>query len=563
MTPLRALATVALLAMAATPVPQGPPTAPPPAKAVPAWRQATSLAVVTVRGEFDATLRASIERRIAAAASAGARAAVLDIDTPGGDLYATLELCIWIKERAPIPVWAWIHPKAYSAGTIIALACRGIVVSPGAAFGDAAPIAALPGLGLQALPVAERAKLEAPVLSEVVDSARRNGYDETVVRAFVSAPDEVWLLERKDSGARMFIGREEYVAAFGVDPVTTRRAGSAQRDAVPEGGVLSVFTDRAMRPGNDEGPTDERTRDLAVEDAQVRPPVRARLTPEESAGWSVIAQVDGAEELLVVQAPEAASFGLSLGTVADDQALAAFFGASTVTRWDEHFGDALVRFLTSWPVRLFLVAVLLGGFALEMLAPGISWPGAVGAGALLLLIGAPALAGVSTWWPLLAVLAGIGLVLLEVLVIPGVGVIGAIGAACVVVGLVGSFLSAPLTTPQGRDDLVMGIGVVAGGGILAGGLSWLVLRAVPASPIGRRAVLAAASGTPLAPPASTAPLPAVGAVGRALTPLRPVGKAEINGHVHDVQAVEGMLEAGTRVRVLRSSGYAIEVEESR
>lgn len=563
MSSLRALAAGALVSIAAAPVGQEPAGEPAPARAVPAWRQATSLAVVTVQGEFDATLRASVERRIAAAAAAGADAAVLDIDTPGGDMYATLELCIWIKERAPVPVWAWIHPKAYSAGTIIALACRGIVVSPGAAFGDAAPIAALPGLGLQALPVAERAKLEAPLLSEVVDSARRNGYDETVVRAFVSAPDEVWLLERAGGGERMFVGREEFVAAFGADPLTTRRASSAPRDAVPEGGVLSVFTDRSMRPGTDAGPVDDRTRDLAVEDAQVRPPVRARLTPDESAGWSIVAQVDGAEELLVVQAPEAASFGLSLGTVADDRALAEFFGASTVARWDEHFGDALVRFLTSWPVRLFLVAVLLGGFALEMLAPGLSWAGAVGAGALLLLIGAPALAGVSTWWPLLAVLAGIGLVLLEVLVIPGVGVIGAVGAACVLVGLVGSFLSAPLTTPQGRDDLVMGIGVVAGGGILAGGLTWLALRAVPASAIGRRAVLAAASGTPSAPPVSTVPLPEAGATGRALTPLRPVGKAEIDGHVHDVQAVEGMLDAGTRVRVLRSSGYAIEVEELR
>ena len=51
--------------------------APMEAVAVPAWRQATRLAVITVYGEIDAMTRSSVERRIAEAAASGFNAAVL------------------------------------------------------------------------------------------------------------------------------------------------------------------------------------------------------------------------------------------------------------------------------------------------------------------------------------------------------------------------------------------------------------------------------------------------------------------------------------------------------
>lgn len=559
---LRAVMAVALAVIATPAHParaQEPAIAP---VAVPAWRQASRVAVVTVHGEIDAVTRASTERRIAAAAAAGAGAVVLELDTPGGDMYATLELCLYLKDRATVPVWAWVHPKAYSAGAIIALACRGILVSPGGAFGDAAPISVIPGLGLQPMPVAERAKMEAPVLSEVVDSARRRGYDENLVRAFVSAPDEIWLLERNDQGARMFVGRQEYREAFGTDPPTTRAAGSGRGEFSP-GAPAVPFVDLRLRRRADEGPSNQAERDAQVEYEQTRPPVRERLTAEGARDWHVIAQVDGAEELLVTYAPEAIAFGLAERTVADDRELAAHFGALTVTRSDENFGDALVRFLTSWPVRLVLVIVLLGGFFVEIAVPGVGWFGAASTAALVLLVGAPALGGVSTWWPLLVVVLGALLVVIEVFLIPGVGLVGFLGGACIVVGLVASFLDAPIATEEGRGDLATAIGIVAGGGILAVGAAWALLRTLPRSPFMRAAVLEATAGGGAMPSAAPGGMVAVGRSGIALTPLRPVGKAEFGGAIVEVQAVGPFVDEGTRIVVVRSTAYAVEVEEDR
>jgi membrane-bound serine protease (ClpP class) len=539
--------------------------APTDAVAVPAWRQATRLAVITVQGEIDAITRTSVERRIAEASTNGFDAVVLEIDTPGGDMYATLELCLFLKDRAPLPVWAWVHPKAYSAGAIIALACRGIIVSPGAAFGDAAPIAVLPGMGLQPLPTAERAKMEAPVLAEVVDSARRRGYDENLVRAYVSAPDEVWLLERvtpeASGGARIFVGRPEYREAFGTDPPTMRAAGT-QRVTFEEGAPAIPFVDLSLRKRNDDGPRNAIERDVMVEDQQTRPPVRERLTAATANEWRVVGQVDGAEELLVTYAPEAIAFGLADREVGTDQELTTYFGATSMQRLDEHAGDALVRFLTSWPVRLILVVVLLGGFLIEIAAPGIGLFGAAAALALALLVGAPALAGITSWWPLLVVLLGAALVLVEIFLIPGVGIIGFLGGACMLVGLVAGFLDAPLSSPEGRDDLTTAIGVVAGGGILAIGTAWALLRAVPESRLLRRAILGTTTGSVresmLA--SNTGAVP-VGAHGTALSPLRPVGKAEFAGVLMDVQAIGPVIDTGARIVVVRSTPYALDVEQ--
>ena len=170
---------------------------------VPSYRQASTVAVIPIEGPVDNVTAHSFERRLQDAADAAA--VIIELNTPGGDLMSTLEICYQIKNHAPSNTVAWINPHAFSAGTIIALACRDIIISEGGMFGDAAPINAM---GVP-LPDSERAKIESPILAEVIDSARRNHYDERLVEAFVSVGIELWLIRNKHTSETICVNARE------------------------------------------------------------------------------------------------------------------------------------------------------------------------------------------------------------------------------------------------------------------------------------------------------------------------------------------------------------------
>ena len=71
---------------------------------------------------------------IAKAASDGDAAALIEIDTPGGDLTATHEI-VQTLLTAPLPVIVWVGPagaRAASAGTFITLAANVAMMADGA-----------------------------------------------------------------------------------------------------------------------------------------------------------------------------------------------------------------------------------------------------------------------------------------------------------------------------------------------------------------------------------------------------------------------------------------------
>ena len=96
---------------------QAPTTADAPV-AVPAWRHASTVGVIEIHGEIDAITKTTLQRRLERALKDGCDAVVLELDTPGGEVGATLDICSIIKSEAPANTVAWIRPKAYSAGTV-------------------------------------------------------------------------------------------------------------------------------------------------------------------------------------------------------------------------------------------------------------------------------------------------------------------------------------------------------------------------------------------------------------------------------------------------------------
>ena len=539
--------------------------------AVPAYRQANNVAILSVHGVIDGVTLMSLERRIKKAVSAGADAIVLDINTPGGEMFATLEICSLLKNRGETPanVVAWIHPTAYSAGTIIALACREIIVAPGSTFGDAAPIDMF---GRQ-MNATERAKFLSPLLTEIVDSARRNHYDENLVQAFVMLGQELWMIENITTLERVFVDRREYRSVFGVDPPDNVNSVSPSAAALSSPSTLRPWVNTSIPRASDQSSLDQSQLTQQVEFEQMLPPVRQPLTANDGPNWRLLMQVTDGTTLLTLKPDEAVFYGLAESVVATDNDLRAFFGAQTSVRYDQTWSESLVRFLVSLPVRAVLIAIFLICLFVELAMPGFGVFGTAAIVALLVLIGAPALAGMAQWWDILLIGVGLVLVVVELFILPGLGIAGVAGAICLLVGIVGTFVSADVSTVEGRDQMWTGFILTIISVFGAGVIIWLLSRTIHNVPLVNRLILhaelknsgAAGAGEPmglLQAMGASSPAIQMGALGVAETDLRPSGRAMVNGRMLDVKSVGSYINKGTPVRVVSVGQFVIEVEEA-
>jgi membrane-bound ClpP family serine protease len=149
--------------------------------------------------------------------------------------------------------------------------------------------------------------------------------------------------------------------------------------------------------------------------------------------------------------------------------------------------------------------------------------------------------------PLVVLLMVVGIVLLaiELLIIPGFGFVGLLGCASILgaAGVAWVFLS-----PE--------FGLLAvGGGV---GSAALLLWVFPKTGTGRAMVLHETQRSGRGPDRQLAAL--VGKVGRALTPLRPAGTAEIADRTIDVVTDGVYVNAGDPVRVAKVEGTRVVVE---
>jgi membrane-bound serine protease (ClpP class) len=545
--------------------------------AVPAYRQANKVAVLTVHGTIDYVTRRSLERRVERALRDGADAIVLDINTPGGELGATLDICHLLKTDAPANTVAWINPKAYSAGTIIALAAREIVVHPNASFGDAAPIQAPLGAIMQMAPT-ERAKIEAPILEEVVNSAQRNHYDEKLVQAFVSVGVELWLIEHKETGEKIFVDRSEYRLVFDDEP-------PAQLTGVTPWAGASDESQRGIRPWVDKlipvRDVDPQADATEQEFVQQLPTARPPLTDADRGSYRLVRQVISSDRLLTLRANEAIYYGLGVTAIANDAELLAYFGGTGLVRYDQWWSESLARFLMHPVVVVVLIVIFLVALFLEIAAPGVGMFGTVSIAALLLLLGAPAMIGLAQWWGILLVIVGLLLIAVELFVLPGFGVAGVTGLLALLVGLVGAFVTADLGTAQGQEQLFASLTRTIIGLLLAGTAIWIIARHLKTWPLLDRLILKTEVGAPAlragGPSDSKPEMPgtlmhamglaqahglAAGDLGTAYTSLRPAGRGEFDGRIVDVQSLGGYIERGTPIRILSVGRYVVDVEEA-
>lgn len=552
--------------------------------AVPAGRAARNVAVITIHGPIDKWTAFGVEERIKRAVADGADALVFDINTPGGELKACLDICTAIKS-CPIPnTVAWINPEAYSAGSIIAISCREIVVNDPCSFGDALPIVADPIFGLQELPEAEREKMLGPLLAEVVDSARRNGYDEMLVQGLVRRGVELWLVENTKTGRRLFVTEDQYRRAVGHAP-TRGTPGVPSVTGKAGGGGSPVGPSSAGSPGDapvSESPdayqpaAPRTSGDLAREvnaalevkgSRTQRPDLR---DPDQAGQYREVEYVSDGHGLILLKSDKMMSYGVASAVVHNDAELRAFFGAPSMARINPSWSVGLVRFLTHPICRGVLLIVFLLALFIEMTHPGVILPGAIAAVCLVALVLPPVLVDLAAWWAVAAIVVGILSLAVELFLIPGFGVFGVLGIVLLFGGLLGIFVGGPAglfpSTVRGRNDLAFGATTMLISTITALILMYFVAKHLPTLPVVGRLVLEGRHGQAadaeglLAAMADPETIIAVGEEGRTLTSLRPAGRAQFGDRIVDVVTDMGFIDSGEPVRVTAADRFRVVVE---
>jgi membrane-bound serine protease (ClpP class) len=212
-------------------------------------------------------------------------------------------------------------------------------------------------------------------------------------------------------------------------------------------------------------------------------------------------------------------------------------------------------------MRILLIAIFVVALVIETLHPGLSIPGAIAACALLLLVGAPSILGLAEWWEIGLVLIGIGLIGVEIFVLPGTAFVGLLGGLCVLCGLIASFTGSDPTSAAERSGLLTASTTTIAGFTVGAILTWFASRWFGETRLFKSAVLSAAlAGAHDTPVLGEVRVPSAGSLGIADTDLRPSGRARFGNDLIDAQSTGDYIARGVTIRVVSRMGSSVVVE---
>ncbi|MBC8467510.1 MAG: nodulation protein NfeD, partial [Candidatus Marinimicrobia bacterium] len=152
-----------------------------------------------------------------------------------------------------------------------------------------------------------------------------------------------------------------------------------------------------------------------------------------------VTDIEGRKDgkLISLTTEQALKYHIADGTAETIDALLDSLGYSSVDviESSENWSEAVVRFLTNPVVASLLTTFGFLGILFELQSPGWGIPGFVGLTCLILSLGASYIAELATMSDMMFILAGLALLLLEILVIPGFGVAGIGGIGLMLYGL--------------------------------------------------------------------------------------------------------------------------------
>jgi membrane-bound serine protease (ClpP class) len=469
--------------------------------------------VIPCKGLIDDGLYKSIRRRTQKALDEGAQYIIYEISTYGGLLQSADDISKYfiLEVGKRARTVAYVTTEAISAGAMMSVSCQDIIMVENTTIGDCAPIT-LPGKELKGV---EREKAESFTRAAFDRASEANHYPRALLRAMVTMQIDVYRVKNVGTGEYEF-----FEGARLPQDANTYELGNKEL-IVKDDEILTLTASKAQEYGV------------------------ARAMVEDLAGaLEFLAERDG-----VSFAPSAVVLE---------------------TNWSEK----MVRWLNHPAAMSVLIMLALLGVYVEFNTPGVGLPGLVAVICFTIIIGSKYLIGLANWIEVALFVVGVILLLIEILVLPGFGIAGLSGIACILLGLFGMLVkNAPDHLPWPETQFEWDIfsdGVL---GFVFGFVGFMILAWLLAKYLPRMEYL---SGLILAPAAAkrgdefevcmTQPAEAeklsvgVGDSGEVVSTLRPAGKVRFGDCIVDCVAEGDFLAEGTKVTIMDIRGNRVVVK---
>ncbi len=345
--------------------------------------------------------------------------------------------------------------------------------------------------------------------------------------------------------------------------------------AVSAGALIAISCDKiAMVPGSLIGAATvvDQTGEKVGEKYQSYMRSEMRSTAERNGRRTDVAQgmvderivVEGlvdSTQLITLTAEEAKVYEMTDIIVNNFEEMLEEFGyeGAQIIRVETNWAEEVVRFLNNPIISTILIMIGFFGLLAEVKTPGWGVPGTAGLIALALFFGSSYVLQLASIIDILLFLIGLGLIAVELFVIPGFGIAGISGIILVIASL---FMALTGTMPVFDFDIVSTAIIQLAVALLAAIVQILLLaKFLPKSSIFSKLVLSTSETSETGFVAYPSEKELLGMEGIALTDLRPAGSVEINGRRVDVVADWDYIEKGKKIKVIKVEGIKVVVQQ--
>lgn len=266
-------------------------------------------------------------------------------------------------------------------------------------------------------------------------------------------------------------------------------------------------------------------------------------------------------QLITLTSEEAVKYGIADTILTSIAQVKDFFNLkeAEIIEFETNWAEDLVRFINNPIISSLLIMIGLVGLFTEIKTPGWGLPGTAAVIALVLFFGTNYILELASGLEIMIFVIGVILLIIEIFVTPGFGVIGIIGIICIVGSL---FLGLVSDFPSVDTDMLYYAAIQLGLAFVFSTVAIIILsRFLPKTKMWSNLILEknidASSGYVSYEPEIS---DLSGEKGKAITDLRPSGTASFGGKKYDVVTSGEYITKGTDIIIVKVEGSKIVVE---